>query len=75
MALDFIDRSLDTDSTNDETWYQRARICSQMNRTEDALDALLVSTSIFPDNKELAKDDETFSSMKNEKRFQKIVGE
>ena len=69
----FVDSSIEADPTNDDSWYQKARILAKQDKIEDSLDSLLVSTSLNNDNKELAKSEKDFSNLQNNDRFKKII--
>jgi len=73
-GFEFILKALEIDSTDDNTWYQKARILVSMNRNDDAIDSLIVSTSINPEQIDSIKKDDSFSNIKNEPRFQKLLG-
>jgi len=73
QAMDNILTSEKLDPTNNETWYQKARILSYINQDRDrALDSLLVAISIAPENRDRALKDQSFENIKNDMRFKRM---
>lgn len=71
-AVECILKAQNMDPTDDETWYQKARIFSQSN-PDETLDSLLVAVSINPDNKERAQTEESFSNFQRNERFNNMI--
>ena len=57
----------------DLLWYNKACMLSKMNKIDDALDALLVTISIAPENLLEISDESDFDNIKNSERFKKFL--
>ena len=71
-AVECILKAQDIDPSDDETWYQKARILSQRN-PDEALDSLLVAVSINPKNKKKAQTEELFADFLQDVRFKRVI--
>ena len=74
-ALECINESIQYESDNDNTWWNKACYLSLLDRKEEANDALLISTSIEPENLIDIKDEKDFENIKNTERFQKLFNQ
>ena len=71
-ALECILKAQSIDPTDDETWYQKARILSQKDPNV-ALDSLLVAVSINPENKQRAQTEKSFVDLQKHERFKRMI--
>jgi tetratricopeptide (TPR) repeat protein len=54
---------------DENAWYQKARILSILNREEEALHALIVVTSIWPESKSKIRHDDAFDNIRHSEMF------
>ena len=71
-ALECILKAQSIDPTDDETWYQKARILSKKDPNV-ALDSLLVAVSINPENRQRAQTEKSFVDFQKYDRFKKMI--
>ena len=71
-AVECILKAQNIDPSDDETWYQKARILSHRN-PDEALDSLLVAVSLNPGNKKMAHTEESFVDFRQDARFKKMI--
>ena len=71
-ALECILKAQSIDPTDDETWYQKARILSKKDPNV-ALDSLLVAVSINPANRQRAQAETSFVNFEKSDRFKKMI--
>lgn len=71
-AIIVLQNSISIDSTYDEAWMLLAKTQAHQNLIDDALDSLLVATSLEP---ELLKqlNDKNFDNIRNNERFQRLI--
>lgn len=74
-ALECINESIQYESDNDDGWWNKACYLSLLDRKEEANDALLISTSLEPENLNDLKDEKDFDNIKNTERFQKLFNQ
>ena len=72
-SLKYFQKATNLDSRDELAWYNQACVLSKLDRKEEALDALTVSTGINPENKELMESEEDFENIKNEKRYTRLL--
>ena len=71
-ALECILKAQSIDPTDDETWYQKARILSKKDPNV-ALDSLLVAVSINPENRQRAQTEKSFVDLQKHERFKRMI--
>ena len=74
-ALSFFEQSIQSDSTDDVSWYNKACALSILNKTEEALDALTVATGLDSENIIEMKDDKDLDNIKNTERFKRLANQ
>jgi len=71
-AIIILQNSISIDSTYDEAWILLAKAQAHQNLEEDALDSLLVATSLEPELLDELKDN-SFDNIRNHERFQRLI--
>ena len=74
-ALECINEAIQYESDDEHSWWNKACYLSLLDRKEEANDALLISTSIEPENLIDLKDEKDFDNIKNTERFQKLFNQ
>ena len=74
-GLECVNEALKFESDNGSFWYNKACYLSILDRKEEANDALLIATSIEPENINEIENDEDFENIKNTERFQKLLNQ
>ena len=74
-GLECVNEALKFESDNGSFWYNKACYLSLLGRQEEANDALLIATSIEPENINEIENDKDFDNIKNTKRFQKLLNQ
>ena len=74
-AIKWIEKGLKIDPTDEISWYNKACVLSLMNKKEEACDALLVATSIEPENLVRMRDEKDFDNIKNSECFKKLLNQ
>jgi len=74
-AIKYLEKALKIDPTEELFWYNKACVLSLMNKKEEACDALLVATSIEPENLVNMKDEKNFDNIKNSECFKKLLNQ
>jgi tetratricopeptide (TPR) repeat protein len=74
-ALECINEAIQYESDDENSWWNKACYLSLLDRKEEANDALLISTSIEPENLIDLKDEKDFDNIKNTERFQKLFNQ
>ena len=70
-AVNSLQTAVEIDSTFAEAWFYLAKAYAHVNNEDDALDSLVVSTSLDSGHNQL--EDSSFDNIKNHSRFQKLV--
>ena len=70
-AINSLQTAIQIDSAFAEVWFHLARAYAYANNEDDALDSLVVSTSLEYGHNQL--EDSSFDNIKNHSRFQKLV--
>ena len=70
-AINSLQTAIQIDSAFAEVWFHLARAYAYANNEDDALDSLVVSTSLDFGHNQL--EDSSFDNIKNHSRFQKLV--
>ena len=73
--MESFEKSQKLDLTDGIIWYNKACVLSRLDRKEEALDALLVATSIEPENLIDMRDEKDLENIKNTERFQKLLSQ
>jgi tetratricopeptide (TPR) repeat protein len=74
-ALECINESIQFESDNEALWYNKACYLSLLDRKEEANDALLIATSIEPENFNEIENEKDFENIKNTERFKKLISQ
>ncbi|MBL7001958.1 MAG: tetratricopeptide repeat protein [Nitrosopumilus sp.] len=74
-ALECVNEALKFEPNDETFWYNKACYLSLLDRQEEANDALLIATSIEPENINEIENDEDFKNVKNTERFQKLLNQ
>jgi len=71
-ALASVEKGLKLDPSDELLWYNKACILSRLNKHEEALDSLLVATSIEPENLVAMRDEKDLENIKNTERYNNL---
>ena len=71
-ALECLNEAIQIEPDNESFWYNKACYLSLLERTEDAIDALMIATSIEPENLIEIHNESDFENIKNTERFKKL---
>jgi tetratricopeptide (TPR) repeat protein len=74
-ALECVNEALKFEPNDESFWYNKACYLSLLGKQEEANDALLIATSIEPENINEIKNEKDFENIKNTERFQKLLNQ
>ena len=74
-ALSFLEQSIQSDSTDDISWYNKACALSLLNKKEESLDALTVATGLDSENIIQMKDEKDFDNIRDTERFKRLANQ
>jgi tetratricopeptide (TPR) repeat protein len=72
-ALENIERAIQSEPDDSIMWYNKACYLSLLDRKDEALDALLIATSVDPENLVELDGETDFRNIKETERFQKLL--
>jgi len=75
-ALECVEKAIQNESPDDNSvWYNKACYLSRLDRKDDALDALIVATSLEPENLIEMRDEDDFVNIRETPRFKRLLNQ